>query len=118
VTNLGINDLEIGSFVKFAMTLDINPKQRRYLRSLAHALNSTVAIGQSGATAAVCDEIDAALAHHELIKVKLPSLDKAQRRTLLDTAAAHCSACVVQVIGRIGVLYRPAEPPKISIPSD
>lgn len=97
-------------------TTTLNSGQRRYLRSLAHPLNVAVTVGQSGMTEAVRDEIDATLSHHELIKVKLPALDKAQRGRLLDEIAQRCDAHVVQQIGRVGVLYRRSDTPKLTLP--
>ena len=49
----------------------VNDKQRRYLKGLAHPLKPVVMIGNSGLTPAVLNEIEQALSHHELIKVRV-----------------------------------------------
>ena len=49
----------------------INKQQLKYLRSLAHDRKPVVWIGQHGLTVKVMEEINNALDHHELIKIKL-----------------------------------------------
>lgn len=87
----------------------LNTKQRDQLRALAHSLKPVVSIGQSGASAAVIAETDLALDHHELIKIRLPAIDRKERKELLTTVAEQTSSSVVQVVGRIGTLYRRSE---------
>lgn len=79
---------------------------RRHLRSLAHALKPVVRLGQQGLTDAVSKELDGALSHHELVKVKLSVSDKQAR---LDQVAALCrsvKAECVQQIGHTATLFR------------
>jgi len=80
---------------------------RRYLRAMAHALKPVVRLGQQGLTDAVSKELDGALSHHELVKVKLSVSDKQAR---LDQVVALCEAVkaeCVQQIGHTATLYRP-----------
>ncbi len=91
--------------------------QKHYLRGLAHHRKPVVAIGANGVTEAVVSEIDEALAHHELIKVKLPAVEPARKKSILDDVCEATRALPVQAIGRIGVIYRPAPEPKIAIPA-
>lgn len=91
--------------------------QKHYLRGLAHHRKPVVAIGANGVTEAVLSEIDEALAHHELIKVKLPAVESTRKRTIVDEVCDATRAQRVQTIGRIGVIYRPADEPKITIPN-
>lgn len=74
-----------------------------------------VLVGAAGLHEAVLAEIDAALAHHELIKVRLPG-DRAAREALAADIAGRCGAALVQAIGRMAVFYRPAEPPVLRLP--
>ena len=90
--------------------------QKHYLRGLAHHRKPVVAIGANGLTEAVLLEIDDALAHHELIKVKLPAVDPELKRGIVDEICKSTRSQWVQTIGRVGVVYRPADEPKISIP--
>lgn len=90
--------------------------QKRYLRGLAHHRKPAVAIGVNGVTGAVLSEIDQALAHHELLKVKLPAVDSSRKKTIVDEVCEATRAQWVQTVGRIGVIYRPAPEPKIELP--
>ena len=76
------------------------------LRALGHALRAVVQIGKDGLSPALIAQTSGALDAHELIKVKLASespLDRHETATLLAQAT---NATLVQVIGRVFVLYR------------
>jgi RNA-binding protein len=90
--------------------------QKRYLRSLAHHRRPVVTIGAKGVTGEVLTEIDLALGHHELVKMKLPAADATCKKNIVDRVCEATRAQWVQTIGRIGIIYRPAEEPKITIP--
>ena len=90
-------------------------KQLKYLRGLAHHLKPVVAVGIAGATPAVTLELDDALTAHELIKIRLPALERVQKQQLLDSWCLEAGATLVQLIGRTGVLYRPAPTPRIQL---
>ena len=94
----------------------VNDKQKRYLRGLAHTLKPVVMIGNNGLTENVLSEIENALAHHELIKVRVSGLEKADRTQMLDEIAEKTNADLIQVIGHIGGFYRPAKEPSIQLP--
>ena len=91
-------------------SLTLTPTQRRSLRAQAHHLEPVVAIGQGGLTPAIEAEVAAALAAHQLIKVKAGSDDRAQRSAWLDALCLSCHAAAVQHIGKLLVLWRPAPP--------
>ena len=94
----------------------VNDKQKRYLRGLSHTLKPVVMIGNKGLTDTVLAEIDNALNHHELIKVRVSGQEKADRTQMLNEIAEKTSSEVVQVIGHIGGFYRPAKEPTIQLP--
>ncbi len=94
----------------------VNDKQRRYLKGLAHPLKPVVMIGNSGLTPAVLNEIEQALSHHELIKVRVSGQERADRKQMLDQIAEQTGADLVMIIGHIGGFYRPADKPKITLP--
>ncbi|GAB4291917.1 MAG: ribosome assembly RNA-binding protein YhbY [Methylophaga sp.] len=94
----------------------VTDKQKRYLKSLAHSLKPVVMVGNNGLTDTVTAEIDQALAHHELIKVRISGQERADRKTMLDEIAQRTGAELVQRIGNIGAFYRPAEEPSIQLP--
>lgn len=90
--------------------------QKRFLRGLAHHRKPVVTVGAKGLTDAVVAEIDAALDHHELMKVKLPAASGAAKQALIDGICEATRAQWVQTIGRIGVFYRPGPEPSIDLP--
>jgi len=95
----------------------LSPSQRRYLRSLAHDLHPVVLLGAKGATQAVLKELDGALAHHELVKVKLSGGDKQERDAQIACLADGTGAENVQQIGHTLVLFRRNEDePKLALP--
>ena len=81
--------------------------ERKQKRAEAHHLAPVVSIGHDGATAAVRREIDAALAAHGLIKLRVFSDDRAAREALLLELSSTFGAAPVQHIGKLLVLWRP-----------
>jgi RNA-binding protein len=94
----------------------LTPKQKSFLRSLAHNLSPVVMTGAAGLSEAVVKEIELALAHHELIKVKLGGADKDLRQQMSTEICTQTGASAVQIIGRILVIYRPAKQPGLKLP--
>ena len=85
----------------------LTPKQRAYLKSLAHPLMPILQIGKEGASDAVVETIDGAFRTRELLKVKvLESAPEDARATGASLAERVQGAQLVQVIGRTIVLYR------------
>lgn len=78
----------------------------RHLRSLAHALKPVVRLGQQGFTEAVSRELDGALSHHELVKVKLSVSDKQARLDQVDVLCRSVKAECIQQIGHTATLFR------------
>lgn len=95
----------------------LSPSQRRYLRSLAHDLSPVILLGAKGATDAVVKELDLALTHHELVKVKLSGGDKEERLAQIQFLSDGTGAESVQEIGHIVVLFRRnTDDPKLALP--
>ena len=97
--------------------MSLTGKQKNYLSGVAHPLNPVVMIGAKGLTDAVMQEIELALNSHELIKIKLPSNSKPEKTALLTQITAQSSSEAIKLIGRIAVIYRAGDEPKISVPS-
>lgn len=95
---------------------ELRTKQLTYLRGLAHHRKVVVSVGAAGVSRGVVAELDEALRVHELVKVKLVGDDKRERQMCMERLCAATSAHAVQVIGRTGVLYRPANEPRIALP--
>lgn len=96
--------------------LKLTPAQRQYLKGLAHPLSPVVIIGEKGLSEAVVKETDRALKAHELIKIKAGSADKETRAHWMEKICGELGACPVQQIGKILLIYRPAEKPHIQLP--
>jgi RNA-binding protein len=86
--------------------MSLDKKQRLKLAAQAHSLKPVVLLGNKGLTDAVVNEINLALDHHELIKVKVPTLDKELRVAIIDEICHQTKAELVQVLGQIATLYR------------
>lgn len=94
----------------------LSNKQKQHLKGLAHSLKPVVLLGANGLTEGVMAEIELALEHHELIKVKVPEEDREQREMIYHTIVAHTGAHRVQVIGKILIIYKPSAAAKIALP--
>lgn len=92
-------------------------KQKRHLRALGHSLKPIIQIGKKEIEEALINEVNAALEHHELIKVKLLESCTLDKHESSETLARACNAQVAQVLGRTFLLYRPAETPVIVLPA-
>lgn len=94
----------------------LSTKQKQFLKGLAHHLSPVVMLGGNGLTEGVLAEIDNALNHHELIKVKIAGADRETKQLIIDTIVRETQSSNVQTIGHILVLYRPSEEGKIQLP--
>jgi len=86
--------------------MKLSNQQRKFLKSKAHALKPVVRVGQHGLSDAVFKELDIALDHHELVKVKVAADDRDARQTMLEELQAKSGSEIIQSIGSMVVLYR------------
>ncbi|MDG6882736.1 RNA-binding protein HI_1333 [Phocoenobacter uteri] len=98
------------------MSVVLTTKQKQYLKGLAHHLSPVVMLGGNGLTEGVLAEIDNALNHHELIKVKVAGADRDTKKLIIDAIVRETKATNVQTIGHILVLYRESDDKKIVLP--
>lgn len=96
--------------------MNLSNKQKQFLKAQAHELKPIILLGGNGLTEGVMAEIDLALEHHELIKVKVPSIDREEKIAIMDAIVREAKAQKIQVIGHILVIYRPAKERKIVLP--
>jgi RNA-binding protein len=97
--------------------MPLSSHQKRYLRSLAHSLDPVIIVGQKGVTPSLLKEFDGALAHHELVKVKLADADRDDRAETIELLREGSNAEVVQTIGRVACFFRRnPKQPKIELP--
>ena len=92
----------------------LTPKQRQYLRGLAHPLAPVVRVGKGGVSDAVVEETKKSLLAHELIKVRI---DGGERKDLATSLAELTGAQIAGIVGKTAILYRAREEkPKIKLP--
>lgn len=96
--------------------MKLSNKQKQFLKGLAHSLKPVVLLGQNGLTEGVLAEIEAAISHHELIKVKIATDDRETKQLIIDAIVRETEALTIAKIGHIVVLYRPSQDKKIDIP--
>jgi len=89
----------------------LTPKQRTFLKGLAHHLKPVVRIGQEGVTESIIGEIRQQLLSHELIKVKWSGLSKQEgnKKQQAEKFAEKAGAHFVHLIGQTVLLYREPE---------
>jgi RNA-binding protein len=95
----------------------LSGKQKRHLRAIGHNLKPVIHIGKKEIEEALIKEANAALDCHELIKVKLLESCLLDKNEAAETLAGSCNADLAQVVGKTFLLYRPATPPVIVLPS-
>ena len=91
------------------MPTTITEAERRALKRMAHALKVVVRTGNAGVTPAVIAEADQALAHHELMKVRVLAAERQERDAEIARLCEALGAALVQRIGHIATIYRPRE---------
>ena len=95
----------------------LTPKQRQYLKGLAHSLAPVVRIGKGGLTNSLVDETKKSLLAHELIKVRIEEDDADKRQQAAAKLGVATDSHVAAMIGKVAILYRPRdEKPKIKLP--
>jgi RNA-binding protein len=95
--------------------MSLNNQQIRKLRALAHHLKPVIMVGDKGITENLLKELHRALETHELLKVTIAGADKATRLEMTQALCEASQAEIVQIIGRISILYRKSKEPKIQI---
>ena len=91
------------------MSTALTSSQSRFLRGQAHDLKAMLQVGGKGITDALIAEVDGALEHHELIKVKVAADDREARDAMIADLVERTDATLVQRIGHTAVLYRPSK---------
>ncbi len=99
------------------MAIDLNSKQRAYLKGLAMTIEPVYQIGKAGISPELVAGISEVLEKRELVKVSVLQNCTQEPRELAQTIAERTRSTVVQVIGKKIVLYKEAkENPKIVLP--
>ena len=91
------------------MPLVLTSAQTRFLRGQAHDLKAMLQVGGKGVSPAVVAEVDHALEHHELVKIKVAATDREVRDAMIAELVKRTEAALVQRIGHTAILYRPSK---------
>lgn len=92
--------------------MQLRGKQKRFLRAQANHLQPLFAVGKNGLTPAWVAQLTGALEHRELIKVNLLQNTSVDVTEVKDYIESHSEIQVVQTIGRVLVLFKPASKPQ------
>lgn len=84
----------------------LSKKQIKFLRAKCHDLKAVIMMGQKGLTEEVLNEIEIALTHHELVKIKLSADDRELRKQLITEICDKSQSLEVQSIGKTLTIYR------------
>lgn len=88
--------------------MELRGKQKRFLRSQAHHLNPIFQIGKAGLNEAMMTQIEEALEKRELIKVSLLQNTDEVASDVAEVLTKEIGCDVVQIIGRVLVLFKPS----------
>jgi len=86
--------------------MSLTNKQQKQLTQLAQKLKPVIWIGQHGLSDNVLAEIEVAINHHELIKIKLRVGDRELRDKIIEDICKQTGAEIVQRVGNVASLYR------------
>jgi RNA-binding protein len=86
--------------------MPLKPEQKKQYKSIGHHLKPVLIVAENGVTEGVAAELERALADHELIKVKVNILDREQRLAMINSLCTAGRADLVQVIGKMALVYR------------
>jgi RNA-binding protein len=94
----------------------LTPDQLKYLKGMTHHINPVVMVASKGLTENVMMEIERALNHHELVKIRLRT-DRDTRDAFIEQILLATGAERINVIGQTLCLYRRhPEQPVIALP--
>ncbi len=85
--------------------------KKKHFRSIGHKLKPIVTVAQKGFTENIRKEIDRALTEHELVKLKLLTSEKTDKRKLSSAICKELHAECIQSVGNVVLLYRAAKNP-------
>jgi len=98
--------------------MSLSNRQLRFLRGLTHQLKPVVIVGDKGLSENVMAEIESALDHHELVKIRLRS-DRETRSSWADEIVSTFNAEPVHSIGQVACFFRRnRKKPVIDLPGD
>ncbi|MBP1048148.1 ribosome assembly RNA-binding protein YhbY [Enterococcus sp. BWM-S5] len=92
--------------------MELRGKQKRYLRSQAHHLHPIFQVGKGGLNEEMIVQVNEALEKRELIKVSLLQNTEEVAEDVAAVIEKKTGCNVVQIIGRVLVLFKPSSKEK------
>lgn len=86
--------------------MSLTGRDKRALRAVGQQLAPAVVIGKGGLSDPVRRQIESVLAERELIKVRLPDSQGAERKQLAAELADAVGAELAGLVGRSALLYK------------
>lgn len=86
--------------------MPLTKQQKSHLRRLGHELHPVLATGGGGLSPGLLAEFTSTLEHHELLKVRLRSADRASRDAMIRALCEHSGAELVQRIGHVALFWK------------
>ena len=97
--------------------MSLSRPQIKHLVSIAHHLKPVIMVGQHGVTENLLKELEIALDHHELVKIKIAGEDRDSRQQMIQQLSEASGAQTIQAIGKTLTLFRRnRQKPKIELP--
>lgn len=95
--------------IRHFVDVSVDTSFKQSLKAKAHSLKPTILFGIKGLTDSLVEETNQALLAHELIKIKLSGIEKAERKPTADKLCQRTQAELVQLIGSVAIIYRKNE---------
>lgn len=93
----------------------ISNDKKKKLRSIANEEKALVIIGKSGLTDTLYESFENALIAHNLVKVSLQKTAPLSAKEVAERLAEDFGCEVIQIIGKVVVLYRYSKEGRIKV---
>jgi len=84
----------------------LTQEQKKQYKSIGHHLKPVLIVAENGLSEGVAAELDRALNDHELIKVQFRITEREERIALIEAVCKSGRAQLVQMIGKMALIYR------------
>lgn len=92
--------------------MKLTSKQVAFLKSQAHELKPIFQVGKNGLSDEQIDQINSAIEKRELIKISLLQNSFEEPKEVASEIAEKIDANVIQVIGRVVILFKKSSKPE------
>ena len=88
--------------------MSLSTEKIKEYRRIGHKLKPVVIVGDAGLSEGVQQEIIRALSDHELIKIKVHSADREQKKQVISSICETHDCTLVQSIGSVALVFKEA----------